>query len=132
MATQTLLSAFVWVKAHPFETLQWLLFAWGIANVLWAQWPKPKSERAQKVWAFLHHLFQLIATTSEAKGTFTWPSIVRAVLGGLVKAPDPFRADAGSPVIITLPVNVPTTSDQIADEVIARMERKASTPEEIQ
>lgn len=85
----TLATAINWFKSHPWETIQYLLFMWGIANVIWAQWPKPKSERAEAVWKWLHHLFQLVATTADAKGTFTWPSIVRAVMAAVLKVPTP-------------------------------------------
>ena len=89
----TILAMANWLKGHPWETVQYLLLIWGVANVVWAQWPKPKSERAETVWKWLHHLFQLVATTAEAKGTFTWPSLVRALLAAVLKVPtpDPFQ-----------------------------------------
>lgn len=96
---QTILAMYTWVIAHPWECVQWILFAWAIANVIWAQWPKPKSDKALAVWKAIHHVFQLISTSAGAKGTFTWPSLIRAVLGALLSGPDPFEdggADAPS------------------------------------
>lgn len=86
----TFLSCWAWVKSHPMDCVQYLLIAWAVANVVWAQWPKPKSDKAQAVWKLLHHVFQLIATTAKAQGTFTWPSLIRAIIGGIMASPDPF------------------------------------------
>ena len=70
--------------------MQSLIILWGIANVLWALWPKPKSERAQRIWMLLHHVMQLVVTTSRASGTLTWPFLLRAVGTQLFQGPDPF------------------------------------------
>lgn len=87
-----LLEIYSWCAAHPKETAEVVLFVWGIANVVWALWPRPHSDRGQKVWKWLHALLGLVATHTTAKGTFTWPSLVRTVVTGVLKvqAPDPF------------------------------------------
>ena len=104
---QTILAIYTWVMAHPFECVQWLLFAWGIANIVWAQWPKPKSDKAQTLWKAIHHVFQLISTSAGAKGTFTWPSLIRAVLGALLSAPDPFADHPSDAAPATPPADAP-------------------------
>ena len=87
-------SAFAWIKAHPAECVQYLAAAWAIANVLWAQWPKPKSPKAQAIWQWVHTIMQLVVTHSSAAGTFTWPAIIRSVLTAFtqMKAPNPFES----------------------------------------
>ena len=77
---QTILDAYAWIKDNPASALQALFAIWAVANVVWAQWPQPKSPLAMKVWAGIHHGMQLIATSAQAAGTFTWPSLVRILL----------------------------------------------------
>ena len=83
---------FAWVAAHPFETVQGVLLVWGVLNVLWAQLPKPTSPFGIAVWKWTHTIFLLVSTHASAGGTFTWPSLIRAVMAGLLNqpAPDPF------------------------------------------
>lgn len=91
---QTIMQVYAWVVAHPFECVQYLALFLAVANVLWAQWPKPKSDKAQAIWKAVHHALQLVVTSAGAKGTFTWPSLIRAVLNSLLKGPDPFDTPA--------------------------------------
>jgi hypothetical protein len=87
-----LASVYEWCAHNPMQVVQVLLAIWALANVVWAVWPRPKSERWQTVWKILHTVFGLIATHSSASGTFTWPSLIRFVVQGVMKlpAPDPF------------------------------------------
>lgn len=87
---QQFFALLVWVKGHPVDFVQYVILAWGVANVLWAQWPKPKSEWGKKVWIAVHHGLQLMVTTTQALGTFTWPSLIRALFKAWVQAPNPF------------------------------------------
>ena len=86
-----MVALFLYIKAHPIETVQWLLLAWGALNVAWAQWPMPKSAKAQAVWKVIHHVFQLIATSAGSAGTFTWPSLLRGILATFTSVPNPFE-----------------------------------------
>lgn len=86
LAVTSFESVYVWLQAHPDFALQAVVIAWGLLNVVWAQLPKPQSEKWQKVWVWTHHLLQLIVTHASDKGTFTWPSLVRLLM-----------VDAGSP-----------------------------------
>ena len=81
-------AAHTWISLHPTQTLEILLVMWGLANIVWAQWPKPHSAQAQKFWTGIHDALLLVATHASAKGTFTWPSIIRLFTQG----PDPFGA----------------------------------------
>lgn len=94
---QTLITAFEWVKQNPMACVEWIIVAWTIANIVWAQWPKPKSPQAEAVWRAVHHVLQLIATTAKGAGTFTWPSLLRLLIGQALKAPDPFHVPEHTP-----------------------------------
>lgn len=81
----TIQSAIAWAQAHPGTVIEYLLAMWAIANVVWSQWPRPKSAKAERIWGVIHSLLQLVVTHSTAPGTFTLPWLVRL----LVSAPDP-------------------------------------------
>jgi hypothetical protein len=81
-----LYTAYAYLAAHPQQTVEGLLVFWGLANIVWAHWPKPVSPAAQKVWAGLHDALLLISTHASQPGTFTLPGIARI----FVKSQDPF------------------------------------------
>lgn len=95
------LAAYAWVCAHQSLTVEIVLMIWGLANVAWAQWPKPHSAKAQSVWKMLHSIFQLIVTHASAGGTFTWPWLVRSVMNSVLgpASPDPFGPVAPAPAL---------------------------------
>ena len=88
----TVQAVFAWASEHPESVVQIVLMLWAVANVVWAQLPKPKTQKAQWAWKFIHTIFGLVSTHATAKGTFTWPSLLRAVMTGMFKkgGPDPF------------------------------------------
>ena len=83
---------FGWIQDHPEAFVQLLVLVWAVLNVIWAQWPKPHSLPGQRVWKVIHGVFGLVATHATTRGTFTWPSLLRALVVGVLKlpAPDPF------------------------------------------
>jgi len=91
--TTFLYTAYAWLAAHPQQAIEGLLLFWGLANVVWSQWPKPHSPFAQKVWAGLHDALLLVSTHATQPGTFTLPGILRI----FVQGPDPFGAFAKAP-----------------------------------
>ena len=114
----TITSAWNWVLDNPGESLQVLLILWGVVNVIWAQIPKPKDPRAQRVWMLIHHVLLLAVTSSRSPGTFTWPSVMRAIGGELLSSPDPFAdptQHVSPPVHVTIKnvgdETTPTTED---------------------
>ncbi len=92
----TLASVLAWAQAHPGTVIEYLLALWAIVNVVWSQWPRPKSAKAERIWGVIHSLLQLVVTHSTAPGTFTLPWLVRL----LVSAPDPL---AQLPVLTVAP-----------------------------
>lgn len=96
-----LTQTYSWIAAHPAASVQYLLLAWGLANILWAQWPKPHSPTGIAIWKFLNRALLLVSTHSTAQGTFTWPSLIRAVLAGLLNKPvaDPFEPSCPTPAV---------------------------------
>lgn len=89
-----------WIYYNPEAVINASLFVWAIANVVWAQLPRPRSKARLRVWRGLHSVFGLVATHSTAPGTFTWPSLARAIVSGVLKlpAPDPFEDADGDGV----------------------------------
>lgn len=67
--------------------MQVLLAVWGVAQLIWAQWPKPHSEKASKIFNAIHSVFLMIVTHSSAPGTFTWPAVVRWIIGFFATMP---------------------------------------------
>ena len=82
---------YTWLADNPETVLQVVFVLWAAANVVWAQWPKPKTDRAEQIWKWVHFVMGLITTHATAKGTFTWPQLLKPILDKVVETPDPFE-----------------------------------------
>jgi hypothetical protein len=106
-----LVSAWSWIWTHQSTVIEILLLAWGIANVVWAQWPKPVSPKAQNILKIVHAVFQLIVTHASTGGTFTWPWLIRAAMNSVFgpATPDPFGGSTEP--LLPSPSSNPTIPD---------------------
>jgi hypothetical protein len=70
------------ILAHPYEALVCL---WILANVAWAQLPRPTNPTLLRLWTAVHAILGLAVTHSKEEGTFTMPSILRAFVEGMLE-----------------------------------------------
>jgi hypothetical protein len=75
-----LLDALRWLAAHRQDAVDVVIFVWLGANLLWAEWPMPKSARARRIWRLVHSVLQLVVTHRSEPGTFTLPWLARIAL----------------------------------------------------
>lgn len=77
-----LLAAWVWVSAHPIETL---LIVVALFNVLYAQFPRAKGGKIDKAFEVVHSLSIIFVTKAEEKGTFQFPFLLKTIFEFLSK-----------------------------------------------
>lgn len=72
-----LLAAWTWIQAHPLETA---LIVIALFNVLYAQVPREKGGKVDKIFEALHYFSLIFVTKAEDKGTFRLPALVKMLL----------------------------------------------------
>jgi len=92
-----------WIRQHPTEAIT---IGWVLMNILWAQLPVSwfKNPKANKLLSSIHTVFQFVVTHASLAGTFTWPSILRALLQSFGVSIGP----AVPPVPIVFPTRTPS------------------------
>ena len=70
--------AWAWIKINPKDTI---FVVWILMNVVWAQLPKSwfHNPILNRILTGIHTCLQFVVTHSSVSGTFTWPSILKAL-----------------------------------------------------
>ena len=104
-----LATIFAWIKANP---VMCVLVAALVLNVLFAQLPKPTTERGLKIWNFFRTIGLVFSTHSTEPGTFTWPMVLKWILDAIVPIPEPKKPRISVPKVDpdqTIDPSPPTT-----------------------